>query len=162
MKKIIFFLCVITLFLSGCKVKFNDPKCELIDTVEKYNQLVKDGAKTEFKNYKFIDLRSRTQYQIEYISNFHYKNNVEYKNLDDLEKIIQIIEKDNKAKYDLPVILIDSGDEGDNASDEVYALLIEKGYKNVKNVVVGFIGLKNGYQIGFPYNVKDGSDCGCE
>lgn len=163
MKKGIVFVVMLLLFLCSCsKISFENPVCERFETVEQYNTFVKEAAKTTFDNYFFIDLRSNEDYRNGYISNFHSNYHFPYEDDTSLDLILSAIEKDNKAGYTAPIVLLDSGRIEDEVSTIVYEKLIALGYSNVKDVILGHKGLKEAHQTGFPYSLRDGSDCGCD
>lgn len=157
---IIIFILIMSLF-SCKKIEFKDAKCEEITNVLDYNEFVKKAAAVTFENYYFIDLRSDIDYRGGYISNFYPSNHIPYENEETIDKIINHINETNKASYAAPIVLLSSGYLNDVTSTIVYDLLMARGYKNVKNVVIGYKGLYEGYEIGFPYSLRDGSDCGC-
>ncbi len=159
-KLIIIFILIMGLF-SCKKIEFKDAKCEEITNVLDYNELVKKAAAVTFENYYFIDLRSDIDYRGGYISNFYPSNHIPYESEETIDKIINHINETNKASFTAPIVLLSSGYPNDSTSTIVYDLLMARGYKNLKNVVIGYKGLYEGYEIGFPYSLRDGSDCGC-
>ncbi len=159
-KLIIIFILIMGLF-SCKKIEFKDAKCEEITNVLDYNELVKKAAAVTFENYYFIDLRSDIDYRGGYISNFYPSNHIPYESEETIDKIINNINETNKASFTAPIVLLSSGYPNDSTSTIVYDLLMARGYKNLKNVVIGYKGLYEGYEIGFPYSLRDGSDCGC-
>lgn len=162
-KRLICFLPLFILVLFACKtIQFDNPQNEQVDTVERYNEIVKEAAITTFENYYFIDLRPNEEYKQGYISNFHSSNRFIYTEEIDLESLISLIEKENKAGKTVPIILLDSGQENDTKSTIVYDYLVNAGYLNVKDILLGYYGLRDAYQTGFPYSLRDGSDCGCD
>lgn len=161
MRKTIVLLLLCFLTLTGCKKELENPICETITTVERYNEIVREGAETIFENYYFIDLRSNSEYKLGYISNFYPSNHIVYQGEESIDLIIEHINKTNTASYTCAIILLDSGLEEDETSTIVYNALVDKGYLNVKDVTLGYIGLKNEYKTGYPYSLRDGSDCGC-
>lgn len=161
MKKMLMCLILLLVSLTGCKMEFDNPQNEIFTTVEQYNEFVRLGADDLYENYFFIDLRSRADYLAGFVSNFHNNYNLWYRDESDLELIIDKIEETNKAGFSAPIVLLDSGEATDNASSVVYEALVEAGYKNVKDVELGYKGLKEAYKVGYPYFLKNSNDCDC-